>query len=88
MDTAMIAATNVSLLLLKRNPNSTFKKKGNCFVCGKSGHYSAQCRFRKTSEAPSKSQVSLIESDIIAAVIFEVNMIAHNKNWVIDSGAT
>jgi len=35
---------------MKRNPNSTFKKKGNCFVCGKPGHYSAQCSFQKTLE--------------------------------------
>jgi len=73
---------------LKSKPNSTFKKKGNCFVYGKPGHYSVQCRFRKTGEAPSKLQASLIESDIIVAVISEVNMVAHNKNWVIDSGAT
>ena len=73
---------------LKRNPNSTFKKKGNYFVCGKPGHYSTQCRFLKTGEAPSKPQASLIESDIIAVVISEVNMVAHNKNWVIDSGPT
>ena len=73
---------------MKRNPNSTFKKKGNCYVCRKSGHYSVQCRFRKTGEAPSKPQASLVESDIIAAVISEVNMVAHNKNWVIDSETT
>jgi len=30
----------------------------------------------------------LVESDVIATVIFEVNMVAHNKNWVIDFGAT
>ena len=36
---------------MKRNLNSTFKKKGNCFVCGKPGHYSAQCRFWKIGEA-------------------------------------
>ena len=58
---------------MKRNPNSTFKKQGNCFVCGKPGHYSAQCRFRKTGEAPSKSQASLVESDIIVVVVSEVN---------------
>ena len=73
---------------MKRNPNSTFKKKGNCFVCGKPGQYSAQCRFWKTGEAPSKPQANLVESDIIAAVISKVNMVAHNKNWVIDSGTT
>ena len=73
---------------MKRNPNFTFKKKGNCFVCGKPEHYSAQCRFQKTGEAPSQPLASLVESGIITAVISEVNMVAHNKNWVIDSGAT
>ena len=57
-------------------------------MCDKPGHYSAQRRFRKTGEAPSKPQASLVESDIIADVISEVNMVAHNKNWVIDSPAT
>ena len=75
-------------LKMKRHPNSTFKKKKNYFVCGKPRHYSAQCRFRKTGEASSKPQASLIESDIIAAVISVVNMVAYNKNWVIDSRAT
>ena len=46
---------------MKRNPNSTFKKKGNCFVCGKPGYCSAQCRFWKTGEAPSKPLASLVE---------------------------
>jgi len=73
---------------MKRNSNSTFKKKENYFVCGKLGYYSAQYRFRKTSEAPSKPQASLVESDIITIVISKVSMDALNKNWVIDSGAT
>ena len=51
-------------------------------------YYSAQYRFRKTEEAPSKPQASLVESDIITVVISEINMVAHNKNLVIDSGAT
>ena len=73
---------------MKRKPNSTFKKKGNYFVCSKPGYYSAQCRFRKTGKAPSKPQVSLVESDIIAIVISKANMVAHNKNWMIDSEET
>jgi len=73
---------------MKRNPNSTFKKKGNCFVCGKPGHYSAQCSFQKTGEALSKQSASLIQSDIIVFVISEVNIATYNKKWVIDSGAT
>ena len=36
----------------------------------------------------SKPQISQVESDIIAAVISKVNIVVHNKNWVIDSGAT
>ena len=30
--------------------NPTINKKGNCFVCGKSGHHAAQCRHRKRTE--------------------------------------
>ena len=30
--------------------NSSIKKRGNCFVCGKSGHHAAQCRHRKRTE--------------------------------------
>ena len=57
-------------------------------MCDKPGHYSEQCRFWKTGEAPSQPQVSLVESDIIADVISEVNMVVHNKNWVIDFETT
>jgi len=67
-------------LKLKKNSNSTFKKKDNYFVCGKPGPYSTQCRFRKTGEALSKSQASLAKIDVIASVISEVNMVAYNKN--------
>ena len=30
--------------------NSTIKKRGNCFVCGKSRHYAIQCHHRKRTE--------------------------------------
>nr|XP_009764134.1 PREDICTED: uncharacterized protein LOC104215896 [Nicotiana sylvestris] len=34
--------------------NQTFKEKSNCFVCGKSGQYVAQCRKRVGNDNPTK----------------------------------
>ncbi|XP_071905928.1 uncharacterized protein [Coffea arabica] len=71
------------------NPNFK-KKKGNCFYCGKSGHYAVQCRHNKGDRANGNPpKVHLTEGDdIIAAVISQVNIAANVKEWVIDSGAT
>ncbi|XP_070055248.1 uncharacterized protein [Nicotiana tomentosiformis] len=71
--------------------NQTFKKKGNCFVCGKPGYHAAQCRKRDGNDCPAKVKVNLTEAkadDIIAAVVFQVNLVANVKDWVLDSGAT
>nr|XP_016447903.1 PREDICTED: uncharacterized protein LOC107772959 [Nicotiana tabacum] len=71
--------------------NRTFKKKGNCFVCGKSGHHATQCRKRARNDNPAKAKVNIIEAkadDIIIVVVFQVNLVANVKDWVLDSGAT
>lgn len=51
--------------------NPTFKKKGNCFVCGDLGHYEPQCRNRlMRNDNPHKSRANLAKGDdIIVAVI-------------------
>ena len=50
----------------QNNPN--FKKgKGSCYVCGKPGHYAAQCRFRKNTS--TKSQAHLTVEKVITAVV-------------------
>ncbi|RVW96679.1 hypothetical protein CK203_020321 [Vitis vinifera] len=48
--------------------NSTIKKQGNCFVCGKSGHHAAQCRHRKRTEK-SNSKENMAEAEVINVVI-------------------
>ncbi|XP_075074760.1 uncharacterized protein LOC142162318 [Nicotiana tabacum] len=71
--------------------NQTFKKKCNCFVCGKPGHHAAQCRKRVGNDNLAKAKVNLTEAkadDIIAAVVSQVNLVANVKDWVLDSGAT
>ena len=68
--------------------NSTIKKSGNCFVCGKSGHHAPQCRHRKRTKK-SNSKANLAETEVITTVIsFEVSMVTNMKDWVVDSRAT
>ena len=68
--------------------NPTIKKQGNCFVCGKPGHYAAQCRHRKRIEK-SNSKANLAEAEVITTVIsFEVSMVTNMKDWVVDFGTT
>jgi hypothetical protein len=72
------------------NPN--LKRKGNCYVCGKSGHYAPQCRHRKRNGNPPKAGANLADAegddDMIAAVVSQVNMVTNMTKWVVDSGAT
>nr|XP_018632260.1 uncharacterized protein At4g37920-like [Nicotiana tomentosiformis] len=67
--------------------NSNLKRnKGSCFICGKSGHHASQCRYRagNVKEKTNTPKANLAEGgDIIA-----VNIVAHAKEWVVDSGAT
>ncbi|KAK3023360.1 hypothetical protein RJ639_043441 [Escallonia herrerae] len=68
---------------------SNFKKKGDCFVCGDSGHHAAQCSFRKGSDNRAPLRAHLAEAAyVIVAVVFEANIVTDEKAWVVDSGAT
>src|ERR1044072_4190668 len=74
---------------IPKSPIPTFKKKGNCFVCGKMGHHAKQCRHRPRTGNPPKPNANLVEGDdVIAAVVSQVNMVSGVRNWVVDSGAT
>ena len=72
------------------NYNPTFKKKGNCFVCGKLGDHAATNykRHKKTKENPSKANLVEGEDIIIAVVVPKVNVFAGNNDWVVDFSAT
>ena len=46
--------------------NSTIKKRGNCFVYGKSGHHATQCRHMKRIEK-TNSKANLAETEVITS---------------------
>ena len=70
-----------------KGSNPTFKKKGNCFVCGKHGHHAPQCRRRARNKNPPRANIAQGE-DIIVAVISQVNLMTNVSKWVVESGAT
>jgi len=49
-------------------PKPTFKKKGNCFVCGRPGHHAPQCRPRVKNDNPPKANIAEGEDTICAVV--------------------
>ena len=71
-----------------RSRTQLLKKRGNCFVCGKSGYHAAQCHHKKRIEK-TNSKANLAETEVITIVIsFEVSMVINMKDWVVDFGAT
>jgi hypothetical protein len=67
------------------NNNKTKKRKGNCYYCGKPGHFKHECRFLKKKNNEKNSSAT---NDNLVAVISEINMIEDVDSWWIDSGAT
>jgi len=67
--------------------NPTFKKKGNCFVCGKPGHHVPQCKHRAKNDYPPKANLAE-GKDTIVAVVSQVNLVTNVSKWVVESGAT
>jgi len=57
--------------------NPVFKKKGNCFVCGKSGHHAPLCRRRARNDNPLRANIAQGEDDTIVAVVSQVNLITN-----------
>ena len=60
----------------------TFKKKGTCYVCDKSGHHAHQCIKRvKIENNGNPPKANLVEGDdIIANVVSQANMVTNSKN--------
>ncbi|XP_031106222.1 uncharacterized protein LOC116010863 [Ipomoea triloba] len=83
--------------------NGKIQKKGlvaGCFVCGKQSHRAAQCYFRKgvnqntkkSDNGGPKNEAHLTEdtdnTEIVAAVITEGNIVGDPEEWVVDTGAS
>ena len=67
----------------KNQPNSDSKKrKGECWFCGKPGHFKSECRsFSNKKIGASESKNKFV------AVISKVNILEDANDWWIDSGA-
>lgn len=58
-------------------------------MCGKIGHVASDCKFRKGQDHHHpKPQANLTESEVMAAVVSEVNLVNNMIEWVVDTGAT
>jgi len=60
-------------------PNGTnpiFKKKDNCFVCGKSGHHAPYCKHRAKNDYPPKANLAEGE-DTIVGVVSQLNLVTN-----------
>lgn len=58
-------------------------------MCGKIGHVASDCKFRKGQDHHHpKPQANLTESEVIAAVVSEVNLVNNMIEWVVDTEAT
>jgi len=78
---------NKSNFFRSSRPKTTFKKKGICFVCGKPGHHSPQCRHKVKSDNPPKANIAK-GKDTIYAVISQMNLVTNVSKWVVDFGTT
>ena len=72
------------------------RKKGNCFICGKVGHYAATCRARgnfnnnkNNNKGFTSNKTNVVQTEeIIAAVVCEAHLVTKVKGWVVDSACT
>ena len=70
------------------------KKKINCFICGKLGHYAATCKQRNNNNynnkgSTSKNKANVVQAEeIIVAIVSEAYMVTGVKGWAVDSACT
>lgn len=67
----------------EKRPQQQERKKGNCFVCGKQGHFAANCYSKNKKE--NKKEQRQLQFTVLAAA--EANALKNNV-WCVDSGAT
>ena len=81
----------------KNVPNPQIqKKKGNCFICGKVGHYVASCRARSNfnnnknnNKGSMSNKANVVQTkEIIAAVVCEAHLVTKVKGWIVDWACT
>ncbi|XP_019241307.1 PREDICTED: uncharacterized protein LOC109221296 [Nicotiana attenuata] len=80
------AMTTLKANLVQRSNNNRKRYENKS-----QGHHASLCKYRARNdeEKTNNPKANLAEGgDIIAAVISQVNTVAHAKEWVIDSGAT
>ena len=65
------------------------RKRKVLALCGKIGHVASDCKFRKGQDhRHPKPQANLTESEVIAVVVSEVNLVNNMIEWVVDTGAS
>ena len=77
------------LNVYSRNKIILERKRKVLALCGKIGHVASDCKFRKGQDhRHPKPQANLTESEVIAVVVSEVNLVNNMIEWVVDTGAS
>lgn len=67
------------------------KKKGRCFICGKPGHFCADCLDKNKNKKGENGQHNMVphrNKDYIDMITESMMVDTNESNWSIDSGAT